>query len=152
MKGIVTSVIGLIGSWLAYLFGGWDTAMITLVIFMGVDFLTGLIVAGVFKKSRNSETGCLESKAGWKGLCRKGMIFLIILVAHQLDLVMESSFIKKAAIIAFIANETISIIENAGIMGIPIPKVIIQAIDILKKNDETAGKKMNQDMKDDTKK
>jgi len=129
----VVHLVGFIGGILAYLFDGWDTAMITLVIFMGVDFLTGLIVAGVFKQSKKSETGALESKAGWKGLCRKGMMLLIVLVAHQLDLVMGSAFIKNAAIIAFIANETISIVENAGIMGIPIPDVITQAIDILKK-------------------
>jgi len=133
------------------LFGGWDTAMITLVIFMGVDFLTGLVLAGVFKKSKNSGSGALESKAGWKGLCKKGMTFVIILVAHQLDLVMGSAFIKNAAIIAFIANETISIIENAGVMGVPIPSVVIQAVDILKKTEEAAGEKID-DVKVKTKK
>ena len=82
----------------------------------------------------------LESRAGWKGLCRKGVTLLVVLVACRLDLVMGSNFIRDAVVIAFIANETISIIENAGLMGIPIPAAIVRAIEILKnKADSEAG-------------
>lgn len=96
---------------------------------MGVDYVTGLIVAGVFHASPKTENGALESRAGWKGLCRKGMTLLVVLVAFRLDMVMGSNFIRDAAIIAFIANETISIIENAGLMGVPIPAVVVKAIE-----------------------
>lgn len=133
--------VGVVGSFIASLFGGWDAALMTLVIFMAIDYVTGLIVAGVFKASTKSETGALESRAGWKGLCRKGMSLLIVLVAYQLDVVMGSTFIRDAVIIAFIANETISIIENAGLMGIPVPAVIIKAIDVLKSKAESEGEK-----------
>lgn len=136
--GILTG-IGVVGSFIASIFGGWDAALMTLLIFMGIDYITGLIVAGVFKASTKSETGALESKAGWKGLCRKGMTLLIVLVAYQLDVVMGSTFIRDAVIIAFIANETISIIENAGLMGVPIPGVIKKAIDVLKQKAESDG-------------
>ena len=85
----------------------------------------------MFKASPKTETGALESKAGWKGLCRKGVTLLIVLVACRLDMALGSTFIRDAVIIAYIANETISIIENAGLMGIPIPKVIRKAIDVL---------------------
>jgi toxin secretion/phage lysis holin len=139
MKEGLCTVIGVVGSGIAALFGGWDAALVTLIIFMGIDYLTGLIVAGVFHNSTKTENGALESKAGWKGLCRKGVTLLIVLVACRLDLIMGSTFIRDAVIIAFIANETISIIENAGLMGIPIPSVIVKAIDVLTKkveNDE----------------
>lgn len=140
MKATVISVIGFIGGLITSLFGGWDAALATLVIFMGVDYITGLIVAGVFHNSEKTENGALESRAGWKGLCRKGVTLLVVLVACRLDLVMGSNFIRDAVVIAFIANETISIIENAGLMGIPIPAAIVRAIEILKnKADSEAG-------------
>ncbi len=136
MKQAICAWIGIMGSLVASLFGGWDAAMRTLVIFMAVDYITGLIVAGVFHRSPKSEGGALESRAGWKGLCRKGVTLLIVLVACRLDMVMGSNFLRDAVIIAFIANETISIIENAGLMGIPIPAVIVKAVEVLKKKAE----------------
>ena len=104
---------------------------------MGIDYLTGLIVAGVFHNSIKTESGSLESRAGWKGLCRKGVSLLIVLVACRLDVTMGSNFIRDAVVIAFIANETISIVENAGLMGVPIPAVIVKAIEVLTKRAES---------------
>lgn len=130
--GLLT-IMGAIGAFISNLFGGWDMALSTLVIFMAIDYITGLIVAGVFHKSGKSENGALESRAGWKGLCRKGMTLLIVLVAVRLELAIGTAFIKDAVVIAYIANETISIIENAGLMGLPIPNVIKKAIDVLQK-------------------
>lgn len=139
MKNMLCTVVGLVGSWLASLFGGWDTALSTLLIFMAVDYVTGLVVAGVFHRSKKTDTGKLESRAGWKGLCRKGASLLIVLVAYRLDIVIGSAYIRDAVIIAFLANETISIIENAGMMGIPIPPVIMRAIEVLKDKMESEG-------------
>ena len=102
--------------------------MITLVSMMVIDYLTGVLVAGVFHNSPKTENGALESKAGWKGLCRKGMTLLIVLVAARLDIILGTGFIRDAVIIRYIANETISIIENAGLMGVPIPEAIKKAI------------------------
>lgn len=133
---VLYSVVGVIGGFIATMFGGWSEALITLIIFMSVDYITGLAVAGIFKRSKKSETGALESRAGFKGLCRKGVVLLIVLVAVRLDLIMHTTYIKDAVIIAFIANESISIIENAGLMGVPIPGVITKAIDVLKKGSE----------------
>ena len=135
MKTSIITIIGLIGSSLASLFGGWDAALTTLILFMGIDYLTGLIVAGVFHASGKTENGSLESRAGWKGLCRKGVTLLIVLIGCRLDLIMETNFIRDGVVIAFIANETISIIENAGLMGIPIPSVITNAIEVLNKKE-----------------
>ena len=131
LKTTILAAFGTVGAFISSLFGGWDTALTTLVIFMAIDYISGLIVAGVFRKSPKSENGGLESKAGWKGLCRKGMILLIVLIAVRLDLAMGTTFLKDGVVIAYIANETISIIENAGLMGLPIPDVIRKAIDAL---------------------
>ena len=136
-SNILYSTVGIVGRVIAAMFGGWSDALITLIVFMSIDYATGLIVAGVFKKSKKSESGALESRAGFKGLCRKGVALLIVLVAVRLDIVMHTSYIKDAVIIAFIANESISIIENAGLMGIPVPSVIAKAIDVLKEKDGT---------------
>lgn len=130
--------VGALGAAFASVFGGWDTALQTLIIFMAIDYITGLLVAGVFHASPKTKSGTLESRAGWKGLIRKGETLLIVLVACRLDAVMGSNFVRDAAVIAFVANETISIIENAGLMGLPIPEVIIKAVDILKQKAESS--------------
>lgn len=137
MRESICAAIGIVGGWIASMLGGWDSALVTLLIFMAVDYVTGLIVAGVFHKSQKSESGALESRAGWKGLCRKGATLLVVLVAYRLDIVIGSDYIRNAVIIAFIANETISIVENAGLMGVPIPAAITKAIEILKEKGDT---------------
>ena len=133
--------VGLLGGAIAGLFGGWDTALQTLVIFMAVDYITGLIVAGVFHTSPKTKTGTLESRAGWKGLCRKGVSMLVVLVACRLDAIIGSSFIRDATVIAFACNETISIIENAGLMGVPIPAALTKAVDVLRQRAEEEQKR-----------
>ena len=132
MKNELCTIIGIVGGAVASYFGGWDAALQTLVILMAVDYITGLIVAGVFHTSPKTKTGARESRAGWKGLCRKGTTLLVVLVACQLDAVIGSSFVRDATVIAFSCNEAISIVENAGLMGIPIPAAVSKAIDVLK--------------------
>ena len=136
MKQTLCAIWGLIGSAIASLFGGWDAGLATLLIFMTIDYVSGLIVAGVFHTSNKTNSGSLESRAGWKGLCRKCMTLLFVLVAYRLDLVIGTNYIRDAVIIAFIANETISLVENAGLMGIPLPAVITKAIDVLQRKVE----------------
>ena len=143
MKAMICAGIGAVGGAIASAFGGWDAALATLIIFMAIDYISGLIVAGVFRNSPKTESGTLESKAGWKGLCRKAVTLLFVLIAYRLDLVIGVNYIRDAVIIGFIANELISIVENAGLMGIPLPAVIENAIDILtkKSDDDTQGSK-----------
>lgn len=139
IKTTVLGVLGVAGSVIANYLGGWDTALQTLIIFMALDYVTGLVVAGVFHKSEKTESGTLESRAGWKGLCKKGMTLLIVLVASQLDKVTGTEVIRNAAIIGYIVNEALSIIENAGLMGLPIPTIIKKALDILQDKSEQQG-------------
>lgn len=136
MKETVCVLAGVVGSALAGLFGGWGAGLATLCIFMGVDYLTGLLCAGVFHRSKKSESGALESRACFKGLVRKGVALLIVLVAHHLDLVLGINYVRDAVCIAFIVSEAISITENAGLMGVPVPKKLIQAIELLQKKEE----------------
>ena len=136
LKTMICTGIGIVGSTVAAAFGGWDAAMITLISMMVIDYLTGVLVAGVFHNSPKTENGSLESKAGWKGLCRKGVTLLIVLVAARLDIILGTGVIRDAVIIGYIANEIISIIENAGLMGVPIPAAIEKAIEVLQSKGE----------------
>ena len=140
MSGLKVSIctgLGIVGSGIAAAFGGWDAGLMTLVILMAIDYLTGFLVAAIWHKSPKSENGALESKAGWKGLCRKGIILLIVLIAARLDILLgTSNIVRNAAIIGYSANELISIVENAGLMGVPIPNIIQKAIDVLQKKAE----------------
>ena len=132
MKQYLTASAGIFGAAISAAFGGWTTGMTTLLIFMGIDYLTGLLVAGVFHASPKSESGSLESRAGWKGLCRKGVTLLIVLIASRIDLTLGTTYFRDGTCIAFIANELLSITENAGLMGIPLPEIISKAIEALK--------------------
>lgn len=127
---------GIIGGSIASYLGGWDTALQTLLIFMAADYITGLMVAGIFHKSDKTPGGGLESRAGFKGLCRKGVVLLIVLVACRLDLLTGSDFIRDSCVVAFVVNEAISIIENAGLMGVPIPDVITRTLEALKSRED----------------
>ena len=131
-KAYVCTFLGVFGSIIAQFFGGWDAGMVTLVTFMCIDYISGVIVAGVFKKSKKSKQGAVSSKVGWMGLCKKVMTLLIVVVAYRLDLLINTDYIRDAVIIGFCANELISIIENAGLMGLPLPHVLMEAIEVLK--------------------
>lgn len=135
-KAAVMTGAGVIGGMISQAFGGWDAALITLLLFMAVDYLSGLIVAGVFQASDKSASGSLSSVACWQGLLKKGMTLVIVLVAARLDIVLGTAFVRDAVVIAYVVNETISIIENAGLMGLPVPDVIMQAIEQLQGKNE----------------
>lgn len=131
IKAILCSTIGAIGAAISQLFGGWSFSLTALLICMAFDYITGLIVAGVFHASTKTENGRLESNAGWKGLARKIVTVVIVVVAHLIDRIIGTDYIRDAVAIAFILNEVISILENAGLMGVPIPKVMKKALEVL---------------------
>ena len=136
MRGYFCTAAGLIGSLIASLFGGWDIALQCLILFMAIDYISGLAVAGVFHRSPKTETGTLESRAGFKGLCRKAAVLCLVLMAHYLDLVIGADFARDAVCIGFIVNEGLSILENVGLMGVAYPDVIKRALDVLSKRQE----------------
>ncbi|MBO4853946.1 MAG: phage holin family protein [Oscillospiraceae bacterium] len=139
MKELICTVIGAVGSAIAGAFGGWTAGLTTLAIFMAIDYVTGLLVAGVFHTSEKTETGGLESRAGWKGLIRKGVTLLMVLIACRVDVLLGVNYIRDGVVIAFCVNEAISIVENAGLMGVPVPKILSGAIELLRKKGDAEG-------------
>ncbi|MCI7257905.1 MAG: phage holin family protein [Ruminococcus sp.] len=135
MKEWFCAMVGTVGGLIAGLFGGWDAAMLSLLIFMGIDYITGLIVAAS-GKSLKSDNGGLSSKIGWRGLAKKCIILLLVLVAARLDIVLGTDYVRAGVCIGFMCNEVISILENAGLMGIRLPDVLTKAIDLLQKKDK----------------
>ena len=128
----VCAAVGAVGGVIARALGGWDNAVVTLIIFMVIDYAMGIIVAAVFKKSEKSANGGLSSRVCWIGLARKVMTLLFVIIANRLDVLIGTDYIRTGVIISFCASELISICENAGLMGVPLPSVITKAIDILK--------------------
>ena len=104
-----------IGGWLGWVLGGWDGFLYALVTFVLTDYLTGLMAAAVEKK--------LSSEIGFKGTFRKVLIFMLVGIGHILDarVIGDGSVLRTAVIFFYISNEGISIIENAGRIGLPIP-------------------------------
>ena len=131
MKETISAVLGVAAGLISGIMGGFDTPVVVLVVCMAVDYVTGLIVAGVFHASPKTTGGGLDSQVGWKGLARKIVTLLIVVVANLADILLELHYVRDAAIIGFCANECISILENAGLMGIRIPKVLTAALEKL---------------------
>lgn len=120
--------------------GGWDAALQTLIFLMATDCVTGVVVAGVFKRSAKSEQGKLDSRAGFKGLCRKGAQLGLVLVAVRLDAMTGAGQYARMAIIAFfIWNEGLSVLENLGLMGVPYPKFLRDVLEALKEQGDSGA-------------
>lgn len=130
MKETFCLIAGVVGGFIAALLGGWDSALATLVVFMGIDFVTGLVTAAM-GKSKHSRSGALNSKAGWIGLAKKFCILLMVAVGVRIDILLGTTSIRDTVCISFCLNELLSIIENVTLMGIPFPPVIKKAIDVL---------------------
>lgn len=109
----------------AFLFGGWPLLLQVLLIMTIADYITGMIAGGL--------EGKLKSKVGLIGIARKVFIFVMVAIAHQVDTVLgDQHMLRDATIFFYMANELLSIIENGGRMGVPIPEVMKQAIEVLK--------------------
>lgn len=131
MKETACTLAGVIGSAICWVFGGWDAAIGALLICMAVDYVSGSLVALVFHKSNKTESGAYNSAYGLKGLCKKGMMLLFVLVAVQVDLVLGTDYVRDAVCIGFCTNEILSIIENLGLAGIPMPQAVTKALEQL---------------------
>ena len=111
-------VFAAVGGWLGYFLGGCDGLLYALLAFVVIDYMTGVMCAIVDKK--------LSSAVGFKGICRKVLIFLLVGVANILDLhvIGTGSVLRTAVIFFYISNEGVSLLENAGHLGLPIPSKI----------------------------
>ena len=130
----ICAFMGIVGSGIAHALGGWDSAIQTLLVFMGIDFVMGIVVSAVFKKSKKSESGALNSGACWKGIVKKICTLLLVVCGTYADRLVGSDYIRNTLVIAFCTSELISIVELAGLMGImpePVQKVLDKVIDVL---------------------
>lgn len=131
MKEGICTLTGILGAALCWAFGGWDAAMAALLVCMSVDYISGSMVALVFHKSSKTESGAYNSMYGLKGLCKKGLMLLFVLVAVQIDRLLGTAYVRDAVCIGFCANEVLSIVENLGLAGIPMPEAVIKALEQL---------------------
>lgn len=132
MKNVILTVVSLIGAAFAEIFGGWTGGLTTLVCFMAMDYISGIMAAGLFHNSPKSSDGRLESHAGFKGLCKKGMILLFVLISYRLDLMTNSNYIRDTLAIGFSINELISWLENMKLMGVDIPAYVFKIVEFVK--------------------
>jgi toxin secretion/phage lysis holin len=122
-----TLLLSLFGSLVSYMFGGWSSLLSILTLIIILDFITGVIAAGV--------EGKLSSRLGFRGIAQKIIIFALISVAHMIDLIFgELHLVRDATIFFYLVNELVSIIENAGRVGLPVPEFLVKAIELLKSN------------------
>lgn len=121
------------GGAVAGLLGEWDVTLTVLSVMMCVDYLSGVIVAAC-GRSPKTETGGLNSKVGFVGLAKKGFIMLMVLVAALLDRVIgtDGTMFRSMAVGYYIANEGLSVLENAALLGVPFPAKMRKALEILR--------------------
>jgi toxin secretion/phage lysis holin len=138
MKNIYLAAVGAIGGLFGHFFGRWDALIEAMIVFMIIDIITGIIVAAWFNRSDKSSDGKLWSVAMWRGMSKKGMGLFFVIIGCQLDIIANTDYIRSAVIFCIIANELLSIIENAGIMGVPIPDILKRMLTVL--NDKVVDK------------
>jgi len=127
---VFKTIIAIGGGAASYLFGGWSSLLGILLAFVAIDYVTGVVAAGM--------EGKLSSAVGLWGIAKKIFIFVLVAVAHLADHAVGTEIIRDAAIFFYLANELLSIIENTGSIGLPVPPVIVQAVEILKGKGEVS--------------
>ena len=122
---IIQLIFTAVGGWLGYFLGGCDGLLIALVVFVTVDYLTGVMCA--------IEDKTLSSEVGFKGICRKVIIFMLVGIAHVLDLnvIATGSVLRTAVIFFYLSNEGVSLLENAAHLGLPIPEKLKDVLEQL---------------------
>ena len=128
---VIQMFFTVIGGWLGYFLGGCDGLFYALVAFVVIDYVTGVMWAV------NNHT--LSSEVGFKGICKKVLIFLLVGIANILDVYIlgQGSILRTAVIFFYLSNEGISILENASNLGLPIPKKVKEVLEQLNKDDES---------------
>lgn len=133
-KFSISAAVGVVSAFGAYIFGEWSNDILALIVLMVIDFIMGLLLAIVFRKSPKSKKGGLSSAAAWKGVAKKTCTLLLVAVAYQADILLSTAYIRPTVVGALCASEIISIVENAAKMGIlpePVQKLLDKVIDIL---------------------
>lgn len=136
-KNVILFTISAIGSFIVNFLGGVDAVLIALILFMAVDYITGMAVAFIFHKSKKTAGGGASSKECLKGIIKKLCMLLLVGLAHELDIIMGVDYTRTMAILFLIGNEGLSVLENMGLMGVTYPAFLMKALETLK--DENGG-------------
>ena len=128
---MIQLIFSVVGGWLGWFLGGCDGLLYALIAFVVIEYITGVMCAAVDKK--------LSSKVGFKGICRKVLIFLLVGIANILDVAVigTGSVLRTAIIFFYISNEGVSVLENAGHIGLPIPQKMKDILEQLHKSSES---------------
>lgn len=142
----VVKALAAVAGAVAGIFGEWSTLMTILAGAMVLDYISGMIVAAL-GKSLKTEGGHIDSKVGFVGLAKKGFIIIIVLVATLLDKAIgtETMVFQTAATCYYIANEGVSVMENAGLVGLPVPAFIKKALEQIRDKADKGNKEENND-------
>lgn len=133
-KNIILISLASLGSILAETFGGWDSFLKALVMFMTVDYITGMTVALVFHKSQKTKNGGASSQVGYKGIVKKVSVLLLVALAVKVDGISGTNYIRNATIFFFLGNEGLSVLENIGLMGVEFPEFLKKALEAIGKS------------------
>ena len=147
MKNTVSTMMAGVGTFISAIFGGWDAALQVLLAMMVADYVTGVLVALVWKRSTKTEGGGLSSQAGLKGIIKKCMILLMVYIAVMLDKATGMDYARMAVVFFFIGNEGISLMENIGLMGVSCPAFITELLAMLKKKGDNPTADAGGDLK-----
>lgn len=143
-KTAVLVLLAGIGSTISGALGGWDGFLKILVAMMCCDYITGILVAGIWKNSGKSDSGALDSKAGFKGIIKKGIILMLVWLGALMDQGLGMDYVRNAICMFFIGNEGLSLLENAGLMGVKYPKQLKDALEALRKQGDDNDVKTNE--------
>lgn len=137
----ITRLLATVGGCIAGLYGGWNGTMTVLVIFMVADYMLGCACA-LTGKSTKTDGGHFLSTVAFVGLLKKATIMLVVLLAVQLDNAVggAAAMFQTAAVFFYLANEGLSIVENCGLLGVPVPKVLKNALEALRDKGDTGDK------------
>ena len=141
VKNTVLAAAAAAGSAVFEALGGLDELLGLLVALMAFDYVTGVLVAALWHRSGKSATGALDSRAGFRGLCKKGTVLLVVYIGVLLDRALGIDYVRGALVLFFCGNEGLSLLENIGLMGVPYPPALRKMLEALK----TEGKMTTDD-------
>ena len=127
---MIQAVFTMVGGWLGYFLGGCDGLLFAMVVFVAMDYITGVMCAAADQK--------LSSEVGFRGICRKVLIFMMVGIANVLDVLIigSGSVLRTAVIFFYLSNEGVSLLENAGHLGLPIPEKLKAVLEQLHRQSE----------------
>ena len=136
---MIQAVFTMVGGWLGYFLGGCDGLLFALVVFVAMDYITGVMCAAADRK--------LSSEVGFKGICRKVLIFMMVGIANVLDVLIigSGSVLRTAVIFFYLSNEGVSLLENAGHLGLPIPEKLKAVLEQLHRQSEETDEDQGKD-------